>query len=329
MKIGAWIPSYSWERMDYATAEGIREFARRAEAIGLDSIWVVDHLLRAPGLYGVSWLDPLCVLNHVAACTSRIRLGTGILVVPIRHPVLLAKEIATLDYLSGGRYIFGIGPGWYDREFEVMGTTIKERGARTDEVLAAVRRLLTEPNVTFEGRFFRFKDVTIDPLPPRMPQIWVSGGSRIPTDKSPDKAFIAPTVLRRILQADCFLIRNSGRHDWVKRDMQTAREFVAQQGRDPSTLMLGHVQFLHVADTRDREEALRLQRPHFERIMGTHRPWPHLQECYLTGTVEDMCGRIEDLRSAGLQYLILGAVSTEVAQLDLIARHILPRFAEA
>jgi hypothetical protein len=159
-----------------------------------------------------------------------------------------------------------------------------------------------------------------------MPEVWVSGGSRIPDEKSPDRPFIAPTVLNRVLRADCFLVRNSGRHDWVKRDMQTAREFVAQHGRDPSSLRLGHVQFLYVTEAKDREAALSLQRRHFERVMGTHRPWPHLQECYLTGTVDDMCARIEDLRQAGLQYLILGPVSTEVSQLDLIARHILPRF---
>ena len=113
-----------------------------------------------------SWLEPMSVLSHVAAVTQRVRIGTAILVLPLRNPVLLAKEIATMDFLSGGRYVFGIGPGWYEREFEVTGTHISERGARTDEILDAVRILLTHESASFEGKYYRFKDVRIDPLPP-------------------------------------------------------------------------------------------------------------------------------------------------------------------
>ncbi|MFQ5692218.1 MAG: LLM class flavin-dependent oxidoreductase, partial [Nitrospinota bacterium] len=303
MKFGAWIPSFSRHRMDYAEAEGIRDYARKAEALGFDGVWVIDHLLYAPGLYGVSWLEPLSVLSHVAAVTKRVRIGTAILVLPLRNPVLLAKEIATLDFLSGGRYVFGIGPGWYDREFEVTGTHISERGARTDEILDAVRVLLTQESASFEGKYYRFRDVRIDPLPPRMPEVWVSGGSRIQTDLSPDQTTIAKSVLRRIAKCDAFVVRNTGYQEWVKRDLAAARAYVASVGRDPESLLLAHVQFTHIVETTDRNKALDIQRPYFEFAMGIHRSWDHLQACYLTGTIDDMCEKIEALRKVGLQYL--------------------------
>ncbi len=326
MKFGAWIPSFSRHKMDYSEAEGIREYARKAEALGFDGVWVIDHLLYAPGLYGVSWLEPLSVLSHVAAVTKRIRIGTSILVLPLRNPVLLAKTIATMDFLSGGRYVFGIGPGWYEREFEVMGTHISERGARTDEILDAVRVLLTKEKASFEGKYYRFEDVQIDPLPPKMPEVWVSGGSRIETDLSPDKPTIAPSVLRRIAKCDAFVVRNTGYQDWVKRDLVDARAYVASVGRDPMSLTLAHVQFTHIVETTDRAKALEIQRPHFEFAMGAHRDWDHLQACYLTGTIDDMCEQIEDLRNAGLEYLIVHPTSTEPDQIDLIAKHFFPLF---
>src|SRR5207253_9271566 len=112
----------------------------KCEQYDLD-VWVIDHLLAAPGLYGVAWLDPLSVLAYAAALTQKVRLATGILVLPVRHPVVLAKEISTLCHISGGRFVFGIGPGWYSREFEVTGSLIVERGGRKDGVLEAVTRL--------------------------------------------------------------------------------------------------------------------------------------------------------------------------------------------
>ncbi|MFQ5914174.1 MAG: LLM class flavin-dependent oxidoreductase [Nitrospinota bacterium] len=326
MKFGAWIPSFSRHKMDYSEAEGIRDYARKAEALEFDGVWVIDHLLHAPGLYGVSWLEPLSVLSHVAAVTNRIRIGTSILVLPLRNPVLLAKTIATMDFLAGGRYVFGIGPGWYEREFEVTGTHISERGARTDEVLDAVRLLLTQENASFEGKYYRFEDVTIDPLPPKMPEVWVAGGSRIRTDLSPDKTTIAQSVLRRVARCDAFVVRNTGYQEWVVRDMQAARECVASVGRDPEGLLLAHVQFTHIVETADRKKALEIQRPHFEFAMGAHRDWNHLQACYLTGTIDDMCEKIEALRKVGLQYLIIHPTSTEPDQIDFIAKHLFPPF---
>ena len=116
LKLGITIPTYTWPDMDYRMAHTVvQDYSRRTEELGFESLTVWDHLTDAPGLYGGSWMDPLiCLSAAAAACTERIKLGTHILVLPLRHPVLLAKEIATLDYISGGRFFFGVGP-WLEQ----------------------------------------------------------------------------------------------------------------------------------------------------------------------------------------------------------------------
>ena len=130
LKLGITIPTYTWPDMDYRMAHTVvQEYSKRTEALGFESLTVWDHLTDAPGLYGGSWMDPLICLSAAAACTERIKLGTHILVLPLRHPVLLAKEIATLDYISGGRFFFGVGPGWSKPEFDAMGILGPTAGA--------------------------------------------------------------------------------------------------------------------------------------------------------------------------------------------------------
>jgi probable F420-dependent oxidoreductase len=319
MKFGLTLPSYTWPGLDYQMTRRItRDMARRAEELGFDSLTVWDHLLSAPGLYGGSWLDPLMVLGCAAGVTDSIALGTHILVLPIRHPVLLAKELATLDYLAGGRFFLGVGPGWNEPEFTSMGISMRERGRRTDENLEALKLLLTQENVSFQGEFFQFDNVTIEPRPEKYFTIWVAGGSRIPDALSPDKPYMVKTVLQRIARhADVFTCRASGKADWVARDFATVKAYLHSVGRDPSTLGLAHVQAGYVVDTADRHKALAAQRQPMETLMGTNRPWEHLQECYLVGSVDDIVARLKFLESAGLEHVTIQPAAPDMAQLDL------------
>jgi alkanesulfonate monooxygenase len=326
LRFGVWIPTYAWEDAGPEHVRRLTDSIRKCEEYGLD-IWVIDHLLSAPGLYGVAWLEPLNVLAYAAALTRRVRLATGILVLPVRHPVVLAKEIATLCHLSSGRHVFGIGPGWYTREFEVTGSRIEERGRRTDEILEAVTLLLSRPNVSYRGRYYQFQDVTIDPRPARLPEIWVSGGSRVPDPGEHDVPFIAKTVLDRIVKAGNWLSRCSGTQEWVKRDWGEIQAHARTLGRDPATITFGHCNFIHLVETSSEAEASERSREPFLRVMGTHRSWEHLQECYLVGTLDRINGRIQDLVDAGLRYLVLGPVTDDPGQLDLLARRVVPNFA--
>ena len=328
LKFGAWIPTYAWSDKSGGArnVRNIHESIEKCEKHGID-VWVIDHLLSAPGLYGNAWLEPLNVLAYAAAVTERVKLATGILVLPVRHPVVLAKEISTLCHLSNGRYVFGVGPGWYTREFEVTGSRIEERGQRTDEIIEAVTLLLTKPNASYTGRYYSFKDVTIDPRPPRMPQMWVSGGSRIPDPHEHDVPVIAKTVMDRIVKAGNWLSRCSGKQEWVKRDWAQLGKHARDMGKDPRKLTFGHCNFTHLVDTGNHDKALEASRAPFMRAMGSHRSYEHLQECYMIGSIDRINARIADLAGAGLEYLVLGPVSDDPAQIDLFAHRVMPAFA--
>ena len=211
MKFGLCLPSYAFPDLDYATCSRLRDFCVRAERFGYDAVWVPEHLLTARGLYGTAWLSPLEVLCYAAGATSRIKLATGILIPPIRNPIFLAKEIASLVYLSGGRFELGIGVGWDAHEFQVAGVPLGERGGRTDEILDIWAKLWAGQEVTHRGRYYAFERVAIDPPLPAPPRLWMAGGAKIKTSLSPDPAVIAPSVLERICRrADGWLARAAG-----------------------------------------------------------------------------------------------------------------------
>src|SRR5205085_3977189 len=132
------------------SAKGLVEYGVRVEELGYDSVWVWDHTL-----LGVSpsfpIIDSLTVLTGIAARTQRIKLGTGILVLPLRNPVTLAKQLSSMDQFSGGRLIMGMASGWYKREFDAMGIPFNKRGKLMDENLEILNRLWTEPMV--EGKY--------------------------------------------------------------------------------------------------------------------------------------------------------------------------------
>ena len=138
--VGVFLPTFTGA--SGRTGTELAAFARRAEDLGFDSVWATDHLLHQSRFYAVPWLDPIVSLTYVAATTSRLRLGTSVLVLPTRHPVVLAKEIATLQALADERYILGVGTGWDDREFQAVGQSRADRGGRTDESIAIISRLL-------------------------------------------------------------------------------------------------------------------------------------------------------------------------------------------
>ncbi len=154
----------------FSQPDAAASFARAAEAAGFESLWTVEHVVvpkgyestypydpsgRMPGGEDMAIPDPLIWLSYVAAATSAIRLATGILIVPQRNPVVLAKELATLDMMSGGRLELGIGVGWLEEEFDAIGVPFAGRGARTDEYVAAMRALWSDAGLTEVTMFAR------------------------------------------------------------------------------------------------------------------------------------------------------------------------------
>jgi len=152
-----------------ATPDLIRRHAIRAEALGLSDVWVSEHIIvprkqfpRSPLFY-----DPVLTLTWVAAVTSRVRLGTSVIVLPMRHPLPLAKELSTLHNLSGGRLILGVGVGWLEAEFAALGVPFHERGRRMDEGIAMMRAVWSEDPVSFEAKHIaaEIRDMTMLPQP--------------------------------------------------------------------------------------------------------------------------------------------------------------------
>lgn len=152
-----------------------RAVAELAEASGYDSLWAGDHVS-----FHNPILDVTVALTCFAAATERIAIGAGVVLLPLRHPSLVAREFASLDYLSRGRVVLGVGVGGEGgKDFEAVGIDPRERGARTDEAMLALRALFAGPEASFAGRFFAFEGVTVEPAPARAdgPPLWVGGRS--------------------------------------------------------------------------------------------------------------------------------------------------------
>jgi probable F420-dependent oxidoreductase len=156
--------------------DGAARVARAAEAAGFDSLWGGEHVVLPDPRVAPSPLepedritDPIVTLAFLAAHTTRIRLGTGIIILPQRNPLVLAKQLATLDVLSNGRLIFGVGVGYLEPEFQALGIPFATRGAVTDDYLAAIRAIWTEPRPTHRGRFTAFASVQAHPQPTQKP----------------------------------------------------------------------------------------------------------------------------------------------------------------
>ena len=172
------------------------EVAARAEQLGFESVWIPEHLVfpvrletpypysedgRAPFTTDAPILDPLLLLTHIAAATSRIRLGTNIFVLPLRHPLVTARLAMSLDVLSGGRLSLGIGVGWLEEEFRAVGVEFATRGSRTRECVAALKALWTQAEPEFHGRFFDFGPLKFEPKPVQKPHPPILFGGETPT----------------------------------------------------------------------------------------------------------------------------------------------------
>jgi probable F420-dependent oxidoreductase len=175
MQLGIHLP-HAGER---ATPALIRRLALRAEALGLDDVWVSEHIIvpRASFPRSPQFYDPVLTLTWVAAVTERVRLGTSVLVLPMRHPLPLAKELATLQNLSGGRLILGAGVGWLEEEFAALGVPFRERGRRMDEGIAMMRAVWTQDPVTFRGKYIQAEiaEMTMQPQPSSPIPLWLCG----------------------------------------------------------------------------------------------------------------------------------------------------------
>ncbi len=224
----------------FTKGQGAARLAQAAETAGFDSLWTVEHILypegyesvypyapsgKMPGSGHNPIPDPLVWLAYAAAVTSSIRLATGISLLPERHPLTFAKEVATLDVLSEGRVTLGVGIGWLREEFDALGVPWERRGPRTEEYMEVMRRVWAEDDVTFDGEFVSFRRASSNPKPPagRIP-IHIGGHSEAAARRAGrlgDGLFVAGDNAAHLLEV--------------------AREAAASCGRDPADLEMSAV----------------------------------------------------------------------------------------
>lgn len=237
MEIGVHVPQVG----PLASRESVGSFAKAADDAGFDSLWVYDHVVlqkeqqskypySPDGSLGfpptLDFLEPLTLCAWLAGITNNAKIGTSVLVLPMRQPVLHAKIMATIDHLSGGRFILGAGVGWWKQEFEVLGVPFERRGKRMDECLQLVRALWTEEFVNFKGEFYECVDWACNPKPKR-PEgipIWLGGES-------------LKQVERIGKYADGWLATPKA-FATIDSDWEVAREAAVKAGRDPDKLQL-------------------------------------------------------------------------------------------
>jgi probable F420-dependent oxidoreductase len=238
MKFGVFLP------ISGRAASGVlMQAARRAEALGFASVWAADRIVTpweidTPYPYSADqrfivppdapFLEPLTCLAYLAGVTEKIALGMSVLVIPYRHPLYWAKIATTIDHLSKGRLILGVGVGWMAEEFDALGAPFKERGAVADEQLQVLRRLWDEDKPSFEGRYYRFREMGFSPKPlqkPRIP-VWVGGEG-------------ARSQRRAARYGDAwfpYFVRITPRELAARFD--NVRRWAAEAGRDPAQIRL-------------------------------------------------------------------------------------------
>jgi len=282
---------------------------QRVEQLGFDSVWTGDHVSFHNPLY-----ESLTLLASYAPITRRIKLGTAVYLLALRSPAVAAKITATLDVLSGGRLIFGVGVGGENpKEFELCGVPHAERGARVTEGIDVVRALWRETPATFHGRFSRFEGVSIDPKPvQKLPPIWVGGRS------------------------DAALVRAGSQGDgWVSyvvqperyaRSLEKIREAAHAAGRSLTGFTGAHLAFITVG--RDYERARKTWVSVLSRRYAQDFE-PLAKKYGVIGTPEQCAEQLAAFRDAGCTYFLLSAIGDprdEREQLETIAADILPRF---
>ena len=284
----------------------VHRYAARAEELGFAGLWSLDAVPGA-ATARVPLLDGLHLLTTAAAVTRAIRLGIAVIVLPARNPAQLARELATIDQLSGGRLIVGVGLGGNPRVYPAYGLTAERRAARFTEGLRLMKRLWTEPRVTMAGEFYRLENASMEPKPRQQPHppLWFGGHH--------------PQALRRAVElGDGFIGAGAVSTATFADEVRVLRDLLAEAGR--ASFPIGKRVYLAV--DRDRARAAKRLGEWFGAFYGR----PELAEQVCVWGDADAC--VEGLRAvitAGAGFLMLNPVFDEVEQLERLAAEVAPR----
>ena len=294
-------------------AQGAVEMAVRAEGAGFDSFWTTDFALGGSP-------DPLAILAAASQRTERITLATGVMVLPYRHPLMLAKAVATVDALSNGRLILGLGVGSNKKEFDALGLDIHERGKMADEKLMLLRRLLSGERVSYQGEYHRMEGVDVGPETVQRPHppIWTG-----PLWKN---GLVESTIVRTGRMADGFVptLVPASEYSAVR---EKVRAYANGAGRDPDAIEFGTVLWFCLDDDREKawkalEAESNRRRSHTAAVRG---------EANVSGRAEDCAEGIQEYVDAGVTHFVLNAgvePGKMMEQYERFGREVLPLMRE-
>ena len=315
-----------------ANFEETIEECERAEAAGFDSVWLGEHH-NSVMLYPA----PLIGLAAIAGRTRRLRLGTGVLLLPLYHPLAVAEEAAMVDVISGGRLILGVGAGYAPEEFSAFGVSITERGSRMDEAVPLIHRLWSEENVTHAGRHYRVTNATVGPRPVQRPRppIWFAG-------------WVEPAIRRAGRLGDAWLGGPSAKLDELAACVRLYREARLAAGRGAEASDVALMRYVFVAESLERARAI-AGAPFIRSFEATYFRWPHpvvkrpagpltierlAEDRIILGDPASCLEQIQRFRTAlGLTHLICRISAPDIpreaarASLDLFTREVMPAFA--
>lgn len=291
-------------------ALALTEYGVKMEELGFDSIWVWDHIL-----LGVDpnfpIVDSLTLLTAIAARTKRIKLSTGILVLPLRNPVLLAKQLATMDQLSRGRLLMAMAVGWYKREFDAVGIPFEQRGRIMDENLEILKRFWTEDKVDGEWTAHKVSAGVMFPKPHQQPRPPLLIGGYV------DK------VLKRAAEKGDGWLTYFYKPEAFVPSWEKIRRFAAEAGKDPDTMLNGNQLPIMVGKSRKELEGPMMEwlNKEFDIAAGSQSS----MDSAIIGTVDECVDQLKAHLDVGVQKIIFVPYKYELEQCEIIAKEIIPR----
>ncbi|HIE18651.1 TPA: LLM class flavin-dependent oxidoreductase [Candidatus Bathyarchaeota archaeon] len=310
-KFGLDLTIWPWR---YKSFDEIIRISSLAEKFGLDSLWFSDHLMYT--VPGQGSLEPFSSLSAVASRTERIALGTKVICASFRHPGLVAKIGVTLDIISHGRLILGIGAGWYKREFDAYGIPYEGRVSRMREAVEIIKKLWTDPSVDYEGKFFKIKGAVCSPKPFQKPHppIWIAAEK--------------PRMLKITAEiGDGWLTVNPKVNDF-RRKLSFIQNHAAKVGRRKD--MIETVCYMYASLAETSEEAWRIAEleilPERRRALNPDLSLKELGEFCLVGDPDEWIARIEDYVKTGAHHIIVKIVPLDQERLKLYAEKVISYF---
>lgn len=274
----------------------LSSFMREAEALDFGGLWVIERLFHREPV-----LDAYTTLTWAAAQTRRVRLGTGVLLLPLRNPALLAKQVATLDLLSGGRVTLGVSLGGGEAEHATLRAPFRQRARRLEEGVEVLRRLFATSDVSFNGRHYELREATVAPRPLQgadLP-VWLGASSE-------------PGLQRVARIADGWLAGGGGSPEQFALNWRRLQNFARHVGRDPAALHNGKLFYIWVDPDRD------VARRRVERLVRAYYGPRYSLDDAIFGSAEECAARLRQYRAAGVQTLILGPAALAPEQLERI-----------